>query len=302
MRIAVFTKNKTNPAYAAARLGADRAAEQLGAETVHFVPAKGDDPDGQSELIDGALAMRVDAIVLAPVHPTRVNAAIARINAAGTPLFAFVNPIPAGRCVSSVGADDYALGLGIAQYLFAHLDGRGRVLVVSGPAESVSSIARVRAFRDAVAPLPAIAIVGTCLGDYVREKARDAVARWLAANDGFDACLAANDVMALGVVDALCAAGRRAAVAGVNAIPEAIAAIKGGDMLATVDFSAMRMAYLATECAVRHLRGEPVPADLQLPAEIVDRGNCDAWDLPFEQRPLPALAETLAALQFTASR
>jgi ribose transport system substrate-binding protein len=302
MRIAVFTKNKTNPAYAAARLGADRAAERLGAETVHFVPAKGDDPDGQSELIDGALAMGVDAIVLAPVHPTRVNAAIARINAAGVPLFAFVNPIPAGRCASSVGADDYALGLGIAQYLFTHLQGRGRVLVVSGPAESVSSIARVRAFHDAARAHPAITIAGNCAGDYVREKARGSVARWLADNAGLDGCLAANDVMALGAVDALRAGGRRAAVAGVNAIPEAIAAIKGGDMLATVDFSAMHMAYLATECAVRHLRGEPVPADIQLPAEIVDRGNCDAWDAPFEQRPLPTLAETLAALQSAANR
>jgi ribose transport system substrate-binding protein len=295
MKIAVFTKNKTNPAYAAARLGADRAAERLGAETVHFVPAKGDDPDGQSELIDGALAMGVDAIVLAPVHPTRVNAAIARINASGTPLFAFVNPIPAGSCVSSVGADDYALGLGIAQYLFARLGGRGRLLVVSGPVESVSSIARVRAFHDAAAHA-AIVMVGTCVGDYVRETARDVVAQWLTANDGFDACLAANDVMALGVIDALRAAGRKAAIAGVNAIPEAVAAIKQGDMLATVDFSAMHMAYLATECAVRHLRGEPVPAEILLPARIVDRDNCHAWDLPFEQRPMPSLQETLASL------
>ena len=294
MKIAVFTKNKTNPAYAAARLGADRAAERLGAETLHFVPAKGDDPDGQSELIDGALAMRVDAIVLAPVHPTRVNAAIARINAAGVPLFAFVNAIPTGRCISTVGADDYALGLAIAHYLFAHLEGRGRLLVVSGPVESVSSIARVRAFRDAAQTHPAIAVAGTCVGDYVREKARDVVAQWLAANDGFDACLAANDVMALGVVDALRAAGRKAAVAGVNAIPEAVTAIKHGDMLATVDFSAMNMAALATECAVRHLRGEPVPAELLLRAEIVDRRNCDLWDVPFEQRPIPTLAETLA--------
>jgi ribose transport system substrate-binding protein len=295
MRIAVFTKNKTNPAYAAARLGADRAAERLGAETLHFVPAKGDDPDGQSELIDGALAMGVDAIVLAPVHPTRVNAAIARINAAGTPLFAFVNPIAAGRCVSSVGADDYALGLGIAQYLFAHFQGRGRVLVVSGPAESVSSIARVRAFHDAARPHHAIAIAGTCAGDYVREKARESVARWLADNAGLDGCLAANDVMALGAVDALRAAGRKATVVGVNAIPEAIAAIKRGEMLATVDFSAMHMAALATECAVRHLRGEPVPAEILLRAEIVDRANCRLWDLPFERRPIPTLQETLAS-------
>ena len=40
MKIAVFTKNRTNPAYAAARLGADRAAERLGAQTLHFVPVK----------------------------------------------------------------------------------------------------------------------------------------------------------------------------------------------------------------------------------------------------------------------
>lgn len=296
MKIAVFTKNKTNPAYAAARLGADRAAQRLGAQTLHFVPVKGDDPDEQGELIDRALAMRVDAFVLAPVHPTRVNAAIARINASGTPLFAFINPIPAGRCVSSVGADDYALGLEIAQYLFAHLRGRGRLLVVSGPVESVSSIARVRAFHDAARTHPAIAVIGTCVGDYVREKARDVVAQWLAANDGFDACLAANDVMALGVIDVLRAAGRKAAVVGVNAIPEAIAAIKQGDMLATVDFSAMHMAALATECAVRHLRGESVPAEILLPAQIVDRANCHEWDLPFERRPIPTLEEALASL------
>jgi len=294
LRIAVFTKNRTNPAYDAARLGADRAAQRLGAQTVHFVPAKGDDPGEQSALVDEALALRPDAIVFTPVHATRMNAAIARINASGIPLFGFVNPMPAARCVSYVGSDDYRVGFEIAQYLFAHLEGRGRILVVSGPVESVTSIARVRAFEDAASARPAIALVGTCVGDYLRDRARDRVAQWLAANDGIEGCLAANDVMALGAVDALRASGRQAAVAGVNAIPEAIAAIKRGDMLATADFNAMRMAYLATECAVRHLRGEPVPAEIQLPVEIVDRRNCHRWDLPFEQRPVPTLEETLA--------
>ena len=294
MKIAVFTKNRTNPAYDAARLGADRAAGRLGAQTLHFVPEKGDDPDQQSALIDEALAMRPDAFVFSPVHATRVNAAIGRINASGIPLFGFVNPIPAARCVSYVGADDYRLGLEIAQRLFAHLRGRGRVLLVSGPVASVTSIERMRAFHDAANGHPGIGIVGTCAGDYLRDKARDTVAQWLAANDRPEGCLAANDVMALGGVDALRAAGRSAAVAGVNAIPEAIAAIKRGDMLATADFNAMRMAYLATECAVRHLRGEPVPAEIRLPVQIVDRSNCRLWDLPFEQRPIPTLEETLA--------
>ena len=297
MKIAVFTKNRTNPAYRAARLGADRAAQRFGAQTEHFVPERGDDPVEQSALIERALAERPDAIVLAPVHTTRVNAAIERIHDAGVPLFGFVNPIPGGRCVSCVGADDAALGRKIAEYLLAHLGGRGTLLLVSGPADSVTSMARMHAFEEAAAKQPGIRVVGTCAGHYARDVARDAVARWLAANRAPDACLAANDVMALGALDALREAGGDArlktAVAGVNAIPEAIASIKHGAMLATVDFNAMSMAALATECAVRHLRGEPVPKTIELPAEIVDHGNCLRWDLPFEQRPIPTLEETL---------
>ena len=295
MRIAVFTKNSTNPAYEAARLGADRVARRLGAQTLHFVPAKGDDPDEQSALVDQALAQRPDAFVFAPVHATRVNAAIGRMHASGIPIFGFVNPLPVGRCVTYVGSDDARLGREIAEYLLAHLAGRGRVLVVSGPLASVTSIARVRAFQEAAAQHPGIVLAGTCVGDYVREVAREAVARWLAGNAGPDACLAANDVMALGALDALRAARRKAVVAGVNAIPEAVASIKRGEMLASADFDAMRMAALATECAVRHLRGEAVPEKIELPVEIVDRRNCHLWDLPYAQRPVRTLKEALAS-------
>ncbi|MBI3375171.1 MAG: sugar ABC transporter substrate-binding protein [Betaproteobacteria bacterium] len=294
MKIAVFTKNRTNPAYDAARLGADRAANWLGAQTMHFVPVKSDDPIEQSALVDEALAMAPDAFVFTPVHASLVNAAIARINESGIPLVGFVNPIPAARCVSYVGSDDYRLGFELAQYLYAHLEGRGRVLVVSGPVASVTSIERVRAFRDAAKAHPGINVGGTGVGDYRRDTARDSVTHWLASNEGFEGCLVANDIMAIGVVDALRAAGRKAAVAGVNAIPEAIAAIRRGDMLVTADFNAMHMAFLATQCAVRHLRGEVVPAKIELPVEIVDRRNCHLWDLPYEQRLIPTLQETFA--------
>lgn len=292
MKIAVFTKNRSNPAYDAARLGADRAAKLLGAQTLHFVPEKGDDPQEQSALVDEALALSPDAIVFAPVHSTRVNEAVARIRTAGVPLFGFVNPL-AGGCISYVGANDYVLGFALAQYLYGHLQGRGTVLFVSGPVDSVTSIERIRAFADAAKLHAGISIVGTCIGEYRRDAARAAVARWLAANGAFDGYLVANDIMAVGVLEALGAARGKAAVAGINAIPEAIAAIRRGEMLATVDFNAMRMAYLATECAVRHLRGERVPANIELPAEIVDRHNCEAWDLPYEQRLMPTLEETL---------
>jgi ribose transport system substrate-binding protein len=291
MRLAVFTKNLTNPAYGAARLGAERAAAQFGAEVLHFVPQQGDDPEEQSALIDQALALepRPDAFVLSPVHASKVDSAILRIAAAGIPMIGFVNPIQAAPSVSYVSSDDYALSLGIAQYLFRHLQGRGQVLVVTGPEESFTSLERLRGFRAAARQHPGITLAAVIAGDYVRETARDRTAQWLGGHPVLDACLVANDIMAIGVLDALDAAGRKAAVVGVNAIPQAIEAIAAGRMLATADFNAMQMACLAAECAVRHLRGEMVPATIELPVQIVDRGNCVQWDLPYAQRPVISL-------------
>jgi len=58
-------------------------------------------------------------------------------------------------------------------------------------------------------------------------------------------------------------------------------------MLATADFNAMAMSEIATEAAVRHLRGETIPPEIMLPVRIVDAGNCAAWNAPFAARPSP---------------
>lgn len=293
MRLAVFTKNFTNPAYGAARLGAERAAAVFGDEVLHFVPKKGDDPVEQSALMAEALALkpRPDAFVFSPVHATQVDPAIRQVAAAGIPMIGFVNPIDAAPMVSYVSSDDHQLAIAIARYLFQHLRGEGRVLVVTGPEESYTSLERLRGFQDAAREVPGITLAGQVAGDYVREVARERTAAWLRTNAAPDAVLVANDIMAIGVLDALDAAGQTAAVVGVNAIPQAIDAIAAGRMLATADFNAMQMAYLAAECAARHLRGEVVPKTIELPVQIVDGSNCAQWNLPYEQRPVITLEE-----------
>lgn len=282
--IAVFTKNRSNPAYDAARLGADRTAAANGARTIHFVPIKPDDIEEQVALVDQAIAARPDAMIFVPVHLTALDAAVRRINAAGIPVVNYLNRLAQGRFVSYVGSDDYQLARDIAAYLFRHMGGKGDVLLMEGVAGAVTSRERVRGFLDAVKEWPGIRVVATRSGRFLEDAGREAMRAFLAEGIRFDGVLSGNDAMSLGALSALEAAGIRVPVIGVNALPDAIASIKAGRLLATVDFDAMKISGIATEAALRHLDGQAVPTEIILPVQIVDRSNCQAWDRPLEQR------------------
>ena len=287
-RIAVFTKNRTNPAYDAARLGADRTAARLGATTVHYVPEQPDSVPEQIVLIARAITEKPDAAVFVPVDESAVNDAILGFDAAGIPLFNIINRTTAGRRVTFVGSDDRALGRNIARYLFAKLPRRGTIIILEGTPASATSRERLLGFQDALAEHPVINVRSSLRGDYQRDIASDVFLRAREQWPGVDAVLCANDVMALGVLDALNPnPGSGPFVVGVNAIPEAVAAVAAGRMLATADFNAMTMSEIATEAAVRHLRGEIIPPEIMLPVQVVDAANCAAWNAPFEKRPSP---------------
>ena len=288
-RIAVFTKNRTNPAYAAARLGADRTAARFGATTSHYVPEMPDSVPEQIALISRAIAAKPDAVVFVPCHETAVNDAILGFDAANIPLFNIIVPTTAGRRITFVGSDDRALANNIARYLFGKMARRGAIIVFEGTPASATSHLRFAGFQDALAEHKDITVRCSLQGEYQRTTARDV---FLAVKDkwaGADAILCANDAMALGALDALAQekSALRPLIVGVNAIPQAVAAIASGQMLATANFDAMAMSEIATQAAVRHLRGERVPAEIILPVQVIDAANCAKWNAPFEARPSP---------------
>lgn len=259
----------------------------MGAQVAHYVPDKPDDVEEQIALVDRAIAERPDAIVFVPVHATAVNGSVRKINTCGIPLVNILNRLSEGGRVTFVGADDYRLAHDIASYLFRHIGGKGDIVIVEGVPAAITSRERLRGFRDAAGDWPGIRIVATRTGDYQRDTARRVMAEILEELPRIEGILAANDSMALGIIDALESAGRRVPVIGVNAIPEAITEIKNGRLLATVDFDAMKIASIATEAAIRHLRGEAVPSEIELPVEIVDKSNYLPWDKPLEARVCP---------------
>ena len=115
--------------------------------------------------------------------------------------------------------------------------------------------------------------------------------KFLIEHAEIDAVLSANDSMALGVLEALKAANRTAIVIGINGILPAVKQIETGGMLASVDFNMFKIGCTATRAAVRHLRKEPLPEKVMLPAEVIDKSNYKAWLVPVDQRTCPEWAD-----------
>src|SRR5215831_10937807 len=130
--LAVFTKNRVNPAYTAARLAVDRVAAEAGGRAIHYVPETPDDVGQQKALAREALAARPDAVVFNPADDVQMQEDLARFAAAGIPVALFINRMT-GPALTFVGSDDVAVGRRVARALFEGLGGKGKVVGLEGP-------------------------------------------------------------------------------------------------------------------------------------------------------------------------
>lgn len=288
--LAVFTKNRVNPAYDAARLAVDRVAAEAGARTVHYVPATPDHVGEQKALVAEALASRPDAVLFNPTDDVAMEEDVARISAAGIPVAVFINRMNV-PVLTFVGSDDVRVGESIARALFQGLGGTRKVVALDGTPGARTARDRTEGLKRALVEHPGIELVGSRIGYLQEAPARKAMEELLRAHPQIDGVWTANDVMAFGALSALQEAGRTATVVGINGLPAAIGYIERGIMLASVDFSAFNIAAIATQAVLRHLAGQSVPPEIMVSAELIDRSNCHRWKVPFAQRPIPNWAE-----------
>jgi ribose transport system substrate-binding protein len=286
MTIAVFTKNTTNPAYQAFRIAADQIGHAANARIVHYVPKQPDNVDEQKEMVEHVLKDRPDAVIFIPVDDVAMIGSVKQLNEAKIPVVLVSNPLP-GNFVTYVGADDFEIGYREARYLFEHLGGKGRIVIIEGTPAAPTNRERVRGYQRALAELPGIELLGSGVGNYQQPDARKVMAKFLSDYPQIDAVLSANDGMALGALEALKEAGRTAIVIGINGILPAVKQIEAGAILASVDFNMFKIGCTATRAAVRYLQHEPLPEKLMLPAEIIDRSNYKAWLVPVDQQTCP---------------
>ena len=286
MTIAVFTKNRANPAYEAFRIASDQIARTTGVKLIHLVPNQPDNVDEQKAMVEQVLKDKPDAVIFIPVDDVAMIDSVKKLNEAKIPIVLVSNPLP-GSFVTYVGADDFEIGYREARYLFENLGAKGTIVVIEGTPAAPTNRERVRGYQRAFAEFPGIQVLGSGIGNYQQVDARRVMEKFLTEHKEIDAVLSANDSMALGVLEALKAANRTAIVIGINGILPAVKQIETGGMLASVDFNMFKIGCTATRAAVRHLRKEPLPEKVMLPAEVIDKTNYKAWLVPVDQRTCP---------------
>jgi ribose transport system substrate-binding protein len=287
-RIAVFTKNQTNPLFQVVRLGADSAARQMHATVVHYVPTQPDSIPEQMSQIEDAITKRPSAVVFVPVDSKAMVPGVQKMNAAAIPVVNIVDHSLGGQIVSWVGADEHIMALSTGRYLLEKLGGKGNVIIIEGVGGSLGSAERVRGFKQALEEFPNVKLLASQPGNFQRLQALQVTENLMQAHPVIDGVMAANDAMALGVIEALDAANRKALVVGLNGTKEGIDAIKAGKLLASGDFNGYLQGCIGAMAAIRQVRNLPVPKEINFPPHVVDSTNYKDLDVPESQRECPA--------------
>jgi ribose transport system substrate-binding protein len=286
--IAVFTKNQTNPFFQTVRLAAESAAKQMNAKVIQYVPTKADDIPEQMNQIEDAIVKHPDAVVFIPVDSKAMVPGIEKLNAAMIPVINITDRVAGGEAVTFMGCDEINLALNTGRYLLEKMGGKGNVVILEGVGGSLNSANRVAGYKKALAEFPDVKLVASQPANFQRKKALDVMENLLQSFPQIDGVLAANDAMALGAVEALDGAKRKALVVGLNGTKEAIDAIKAGTLLASGDCDGFLHGCLGTMAAVRHLRNLPVPTEHTFELKVNDKTNYTGLDIPTEQRMCPA--------------
>ena len=162
-----------------------------------------------------------------------------------------------------------------AEYLIGQLGGRGKLVHLPGNSTSHSAIVRAQGVHDVVARHPEVTIVFESNGDWSRESGARLMREALAKHPDMQGVICGNDLMALGALDAIAAAGRGDTIltVGFDAQSEALRAIRSGVMAATVWQDPVHMGRVALEIALQLLADATVPRETITDVTLVTPEN-----------------------------
>lgn len=266
------------------RNGLDDAARQENVQ-IQFEDAQGD-VVRQLNQVQGFLNQKVDAVIVLPVD-TSATASMTRAAVAAKMPLVYVNRHPDERKlptgVVTVASNDIEAGQLQMRYLAEKLGGKGTLAIIMGDLAQNATHDRTEGVKQILKDYPNIKVVEQQSAEWQRSKGMDLTSNWLLAGSRFDAIIANNDEMAIGAAMALQQAGKakgEVAIVGIDGLPDGLAAIKRGMLVASVFQDPKAQAASAMQSAIKMIKGEPVTADVWVPFQLITSENLAT----FEQR------------------
>jgi ribose transport system substrate-binding protein len=281
-RIALVLKTLNSPFFIEMQRGAVEAANRLQVDLVVQAAEREIDVEKQMQIIENLIQARVSALAVTPSGSREVVPAVGKANQANIPVVIVDTRLDTAtaqqagvKTVSFVGSDNYRGGQLIGEYLVKASGGRARVALLEGIPGHETGDSRVRGFREAIKGSPGITIAASQPANWERDQGFTVFQNMLQANPDLDTVFACNDMMALGAIEAIAAAGRtgKIRVLGFDAVDDARKAIAAGTMEATVAQFPSEMGRIAVETALKAMKGESVPADVTVRIGLVTREN-----------------------------
>jgi len=297
--VGVMIKGLDNPFFAAMNDGVKAAATDNGAKVQVQAATSLTDTSGQASKLEALIGQNLGCYVVNPISQTNLVQPLARVPD-GTPVVNIDSPVganaakQAGLDISTyIGTDNVAAG-GMAADTMADLVKSGKVGVIGGISGDATSNARVEGFTKGAQGFTALQTVA---GDWDRSKALNAAEDLMRANPDIKGFFAANDQMALGIAQAVKNAGKKGqiAIVGVDGIEDALAAVKSGDISATVSQYPYTIGQLGVEACLAASKGKSLPADVKAPVQVVTAANVAKAEKNFPE-PVESYNDPFTAL------
>src|SRR5918996_1765852 len=283
--VALVLKTLNHPFFVDMRRGAQEAADRLGVTLQVQAAEREIDVEKQMQIVENLIQTGVQALCITPSGSREIVSALVKARDAKVPIVIVDTRLDAKAAADAgvhaetfIGSDNYEGGKLAGDYAVKATGGKARVAILEGIPGHETGDSRLRGFRDAVAGHPGMSIVASQPANWERDQGFTVFQNMLQAHPNLDAVFACSDLMALGAVEAIAAAGRsgRIRVVGFDALDDARKAIDAGRMEASVAQSPRDMGRLAVESAARLLKGESVPPEQKVPIALVTKSASGA--------------------------
>ena len=281
MTIGISYQNLAFPFVAALQKAAENACKALGADCI-----EADAVNDTNKELSNVETMLSKGIKCLAFEAASLDASVASIDAAnkkGVPVVQFNGKASGGDYVTFVGSAQTDSGVKLGQFLEALYKKLGksklRGVYLRGVAGQVTDIARndgLKNYLNSAGLGDKIEFVEQ-YADYDRGKGQAVTESILTKDKGYDFIVANNDDMILGALQATKQAGLKIPMAGVDGLPEALAAIKSGDLAATVFQDPEGQGGGGVWGCFLAVKGVKLPKDFLIPFTLVTQANVDGF-------------------------